>query len=266
MSTGQSAISVSGKTAPELEFTGERVVPGKTEECLFREHEERYVFAGQYVAGKDVLDVACGTGVGAALLKAAGARRVWGIDIDADSVAYAMARYPQCDFAQSEATNLCLADASVDVVVSFETIEHLRDQQRFVIECERVMRPGGIFICSTPNTTIYQWQSENPFHVHELTVGGFIDLVSTRFGALHLYSQGARVYPLYVVHRLGSRVLDRLGLKTAIKNALRLKVLPGKMREEFSFEGVTGIRAIGTRETGWFRQPTYVIVVGRKAS
>src|SRR5262245_26418201 len=47
-------------TTPTLEVTGERIIPGKTAEKLFREHEERYVFAGQYVSGKDVLDVACG--------------------------------------------------------------------------------------------------------------------------------------------------------------------------------------------------------------
>lgn len=267
MSGDQAAVSVSEKTTYELEFTGERVVPGKTEECLFREHEERYVFAGQYVAGKDVLDVACGTGVGTAFLKEAGARSVWGIDIDVDSVRYARARYPQCDFKQGDATNLGLNDESVDVVVSFETIEHIKDQRKFAIECERVMRPGGVFICSTPNTTIYRWQTQNPFHVHELTKREFVDLVSMRFGDLRLFSQGVRVYPLYFLHQLASRALGHLGLKTAVKNALRLKALPGTMREEFSRGGdVTRMRGVERYHAGWFRQPTYVIVVGRKRS
>src|SRR6267143_674405 len=116
----EESMTTLGAAVPDLEFTGERIVPGKTGEALFREHEERYVFAGQHVSGKDVLDVACGTGVGTSFLRGAGARRVWGLDIDPDAIAFAKARYGDCEFAESDATDLCLPDSSIDVVVSFE--------------------------------------------------------------------------------------------------------------------------------------------------
>ena len=74
--------------SPNLEFTGERIVPEKTTEPLFREHEDRYLFAGQYVSDKDVLDVACGTGIGTQYLLKAGATKCIEIDIDAQTIEY----------------------------------------------------------------------------------------------------------------------------------------------------------------------------------
>src|SRR5579859_6468672 len=116
-----------GKAAPDLDFTGERIVAGKTEAALFREHEARYVFAGQFVKGKEVLDVACGTGLGTQYLLKAGAARCQGIDIDPAAIAYANRAYGGCFFSCGDATEIGLADNSVDVVVSFETIEHVRN-------------------------------------------------------------------------------------------------------------------------------------------
>ena len=101
----EESITPVATEAVDLEFTGERIVPGKTAEALFRHHEERYIFAGQYVRGKDVLDIACGTGVGASFLRGAGAHRVWGLDIDPDAISFAKARYAECEFAQSDATD-----------------------------------------------------------------------------------------------------------------------------------------------------------------
>jgi predicted RNA methylase len=110
------SIPSTKESVSEFEFTGERIVPGRTAEHLFREHEERYAFAAQYVKGKDVLDVACGTGVGSWFLRRAGARKVWGLDIDPQAVAFAKARYADVSFAQCDATELCLPDRSIDVV------------------------------------------------------------------------------------------------------------------------------------------------------
>ena len=92
-------------------------------------------------------------------------------------------------------------------MVSFETLEHLKDQRKFLMECRRVLRPGGVMICSTPNTTIYRWQGEgaNPYHVHELITQEFIDLVETYFGESRLFSQAEELYPSYVLKRIASR-------------------------------------------------------------
>jgi 2-polyprenyl-3-methyl-5-hydroxy-6-metoxy-1,4-benzoquinol methylase len=260
----EESISIIAADGQKLEFTGERIVPGKTAEQLFREHEERYLFARQYVAGKDVLDVACGTGVGTTFLRRAGARRVWGLDIDPDAIAFAKARYGDCEFAQSDATDLCLADSSMDVVVSFETLEHLSDQRKFLMECWRVLRPGGMFICSTPNTTIYRWYGMNPYHARELTTREFVRLLGEQFGSLALFSQGERIYLLYVLRLVLSRSLDRLKLKGQIKKLLGMNVPPRPLREEFSENGLSPMHDIRPYKAAWLRQSMYLIATCRK--
>jgi ubiquinone/menaquinone biosynthesis C-methylase UbiE len=142
---------------PILPFTGERIVPGMGAEALFRQHEVRYLFAGSFVKNNRVLDVASGSGLGTDYLLRSGAQSCVGLDIDQAAIEYARARYPNCEFTQCEATRLCLADDSVDVVVSFETIEHIKDQKAFLSECKRVLKPEGLVICSTPNRTLSRW-------------------------------------------------------------------------------------------------------------
>ena len=159
-------------SAPEA-FTGERYLPGVIGEIAY-EHCHRYAFARRFVAGRRVLDAACGEGYGAALL-AGVAHHVIGVDIDQAVVAAASARYGERDnvvFRASSVTKLPLPDASVDVVVSFETIEHLEaaDQPRMLAEFARVLAPGGILIVSSPNRPEYSEARDyaNPFHLCEL--------------------------------------------------------------------------------------------------
>ena len=76
-----------------MEFTGERVVPGKVEPDLLNEHLSRYLFARPLVEGRCALDVGCGTGYGTAVL-AQTARKVFALDVSAESVAFARTRYP----------------------------------------------------------------------------------------------------------------------------------------------------------------------------
>jgi SAM-dependent methyltransferase len=156
----------------DLEFTGERFVPGTAGE-IAHEHWHRYAFARRYVAGKRVLDVACGEGYGSALL-AGVASAVTGIDIDAGAITHARASYaalPKVRFVEGSATELPLPDASVDAVVSFETIEHLprADQSHMLAEIARVLAQDGVLIISAPNRAEYSTARNyrNPFHLHE---------------------------------------------------------------------------------------------------
>ena len=108
------------------EFTGERVIPGQVDIDLWNEHLSRYAFAARLARRKRVLDVGCGAGYGSAELAAA-ASSVIGIDIDGDAVAYAAAHYSRSNlsFQQAAATALPFPDASFELVVAFEVIEHL---------------------------------------------------------------------------------------------------------------------------------------------
>ncbi len=156
----------------DLEFTGERFVPGIAGE-IAHEHWHRYAFARRFVVGKRVVDVACGEGYGSALL-AGVAAAVTGIDIDAGAIAHACASYAaiaNVRFEEGSAAAIPLADASVDVVVSFETIEHLprADQSQMLAEIARVLGKDGLLILSAPNPVEYSTARSyrNPFHQHE---------------------------------------------------------------------------------------------------
>jgi SAM-dependent methyltransferase len=178
----------------ELTFTGERFVPGIEGEIVY-EHVHRYAFARRYAAGKRVLDVACGEGYGSAIL-AAGAASVTGVDIDAATVAHARATYASranLSFVEGSAAKLPLADASVDLVVSFETIEHLDapDQPKMLAEFARVLAPDGALVLSAPNRPEYSESRGyvNPYHRHEHDRAELERLLDAHFPARRWYAQ-----------------------------------------------------------------------------
>lgn len=178
-----------------LDYTGERVVPGVTPAETLQEHVARYLFARSYVRDRVVLDVACGTGYGSGLLHSAQAREVVGGDRSASALEHARAQYsaPGLRYVELDAMALPFPDASFDVVVSMETIEHLPRPDVFLGECRRCLRPGGLFIGSTPNQRSYSLGMRrpfNPFHVQEFTARSFQRLLGSVFPAAgELYAQ-----------------------------------------------------------------------------
>lgn len=143
----------------------ERIIPGKIHWFYFRaeeEHKERYRFAANYVKNKTVLDIACGVGYGSAILKRAGAKRVLGIDINKEAINYAHAYYqaPGISFRIGNALAIPSKSKSVDVVISLETIEHVKNANLFLKELARVLKDGGVLILSTPNRYV-----TNPNHI-----------------------------------------------------------------------------------------------------
>ncbi|ORA37612.1 class I SAM-dependent methyltransferase [Mycobacterium aquaticum] len=164
-----------------LPLTGERTVPGLAEENYwFRRHEVVYQRLAERCTGRDVLEAGCGEGYGADLI-AGVARKVIGLDYDEATVAHVRARYPRVDIRHGNLAELPLADGSVDVVVNFQVIEHLWDQAQFVAECYRVLRPGGVFLVSTPNRITFSPGRDtplNPFHTRELNAAELTELLS----------------------------------------------------------------------------------------
>ncbi|MEP7206597.1 MAG: class I SAM-dependent methyltransferase [Casimicrobiaceae bacterium] len=178
----------------DLEFTGERFIPGTPGEIAY-EHGHRYAFALRHLRGRRVLDAACGEGYGTALL-ASVAREVVGVDISADAVSHARTTYAglaNARFEQGTVTELPLTDRSVDVVVSFETIEHLPqvEQPRMLAEFARVLTDDGLLVLSSPNRARYSDAREyrNPFHLHELYRDDLGKLLDVGFPARQWYHQ-----------------------------------------------------------------------------
>jgi SAM-dependent methyltransferase/glycosyltransferase involved in cell wall biosynthesis len=174
-----------------LAWTGERYVPwvGGSIEL---EHLHRYAIAALLVRGKRVLDVASGEGYGSDLL-ALNARSVIGVDIAEEAVAHARSRYrrPNLEYRVGSAAEIPLPEASVDAVVSFETIEHHDRHEGMMAEIRRVLAPGGLLVISSPNRRYYSIvpRYTNPYHLKELFTDEFERLLRDHFSHVRLFGQ-----------------------------------------------------------------------------
>lgn len=173
--------------AAGLDATGERLIPAAYGgSVVLAEHLARYRFAARLARGRDVLDAACGEGYGSAMLAAAGAASVVGIDIDAATVTHARATHG-VDVRQGDVSRLPFDDAAFGLVVSFETIEHVAEPERALDEFRRVLGPGGLLVVSTPNADEYL--EDNPYHERELTLAQFAQALDARFAHVEMRYQ-----------------------------------------------------------------------------
>lgn len=176
----RSSPAVSPASPAVLTLTGERTIPDlEIENYWFRRHQVVYQRLATHCVGRDVLEAGCGEGYGADLI-AGVARRVVAVDYDAAAVAHVRGRYPRVEVMQANLAELPLPDASMDVVVNFQVIEHLWDQAQFVEECARVLRPSGLLLMSTPNRITFSPGRDtpiNPFHTRELNADELTELL-----------------------------------------------------------------------------------------
>ncbi len=182
--------------------SGERLVPDDAVEVSLQEHLARYRFARERARG-GILDVACGAGYGSAMLGAVGA------DVDAAALRYAARRH-RGRYVAADALRLPFGRA-FDTVVSFETVEHVPDPERFVSECVRVLRPGGRLIISTPNREVWSPHSARPFlrhHLREFNRREFLALL--RPLRVELYCQlpmGRGAAAAFILKEMGKRLV-----------------------------------------------------------
>lgn len=190
------ALAAAGKNPRALWLYANRVERMDANEPLFEPsrrafHLARYEFAAPYAAGGAVADIACGTGYGCFLLADQGkAREVIGVDVDPDAVSYAAETYaaPNIRFvcAPGEATGL--PEGSVDLVTSFETLEHLDEPGRLVAEFERILRPEGTLILSTPN----QWEDDHhPHHHQSFSLEDLQRILAPKFAVVSMHNQNS---------------------------------------------------------------------------
>ncbi len=178
--------------SPEIiTFTGERYMPGIVGDIEL-EHLHRYILVSKTVAGKCVLDIACGEGYGSSLL-AKTAKKVFGVDISRDAVTHAQSKYQveNIEFRIGSCASIPLEDSCIDFVVSFETVEHHSEHDAMMQEIKRVLRPNGVVIISSPDKLEYSDKPgySNPYHVKELYREQFKKLIGSYFNRHVIYGQ-----------------------------------------------------------------------------
>jgi len=118
----------------------------------------RYYFAAKFCDGKDVLEVACGAGQGLGYL-AKKAKSVVGGDCTENLINCAQGHYlGRIDTQLLDAQRLPFKDDSFDVVILYEAIYYLAEQERFLDECKRILRPKGVVLICMPNK---EWSGFN---------------------------------------------------------------------------------------------------------
>lgn len=157
-------------------------------------HVATYDFARAFVRDAEVLDFGCGTGYGAKILSAH-ADSIVGVDISGEAIAEA--RTPPVPdnvtfevMAPIEQEPLPHDDDTFDVVLSFQVIEHVPDVDVYLREIRRVLRPGGRFVCATPDRTVRLHPRQRPwnvFHLDEFSPQQMDAMMRSAFGEVDVY-------------------------------------------------------------------------------
>lgn len=214
-----------------MKFTGERYMPDifNEKEYISQMHLRRYEFALLFANDKTVIDIACGEGYGADKL-AETASKVTGIDIENKTIEHAKNKYKKnnLSFIVGSVDKIEMPNESIDLIISFETIEHvkLQSQKMFLQEVIRVLKPNGYFIVSTPEKDIYG-EGNNEFHLREMNKPGFLKLLKPYFISIELYGQDIKKYgnPIFLFIK---RILHKLIKFDKFK--IRHKLFPKKFR------------------------------------
>lgn len=176
----------------EIENTGERILPDKETPFMVARHFLAYKFAEQFIEDKVALDAGSGEGYGAHYL-ARLAEKVLGIDYHSDVVKFAGEKYKSQNltFRAMDVNHLAFDKNVFDVVCSFQLIEHIRDCEQYLREVRRVLKNGGLFICSTPNKEEMSpglGNSAGKYHIREFYLKEFSDLLNRHFDKVDIYA------------------------------------------------------------------------------
>jgi 2-polyprenyl-3-methyl-5-hydroxy-6-metoxy-1,4-benzoquinol methylase len=163
------------------------------------QHLVRYSVLRNRVKGKVVLDLACGEGYGSRLLANWGAKEVYGVDVseDAINVAKKLFKDPRCHFlvGEAETVNKLFRDLpKFDVVISLETIEHVKSPELFLAAVKKILKPRGIVVISCPNEEAFHGEEHpNQFHLRRYSFAQFKAVTERFLGKASCWLLGAPI-------------------------------------------------------------------------
>lgn len=204
-----------------------------------KQHLARYRFASKiYKKGMSVLDIACGRGYGSVFFPAA---KYTGVDIDKEAVEFARKNNPTLEFINADARNFQTKE-TYDLIVSFETIEHFREYEKFLYNSGKMISSKGVLILSTPNRDItnrgldFSAKPKDPFHTQEWNIKELKELVKK-------HGWQAKVYGLSYILKERLRKIPGAG---RLVKALTQRVLPYSI-------------------FGSFATPNFIVLIMRKS-
>lgn len=187
-----------------MKYTGERVIPElmKPMNGLLLEHLARYHFAIHYAKGR-VLDFACGSGFGSNVIASAKKKeieKIIAVDIDRETITYAKGKYyhPLVSFQVENCVEPTLPEkmGQFDLIVSFETLEHVDKEDIFMENIYQMLKPGGTLVISTPFGQGRGKPTSEPYHVHQLTEQEFQELFTAYEEVEFYYQKGVLIEPV----------------------------------------------------------------------
>jgi SAM-dependent methyltransferase len=176
---------------PPLALTGERTLPDvPAENYWYRRHLVVYEWIAARVAGRRVLDMACGEGYGSAVLASA-ARSVVGLEANPEAFEHARLRYRAANLRFERGMVETFGEpGAFDAVVFLQTIEHVLDPTAVLRHFAALLAPGGVAYVSTPNLLTLAppgaSKSDNPWHLREYRATEFRGLCETAFASVEL--------------------------------------------------------------------------------
>jgi O-antigen biosynthesis protein len=219
---GRGKIGLANGADAPLAATGERLIPTLQHgELVHAEHLARYGLATELAESRRVLDAACGEGYGTGMIASAGARSAIGVDLDEPTIVHARSCYPAAEFVRGEVQQLPFPDGAFDLVVSFETIEHVPNPERALDELRRVTHRDGLLLISTPNKQEYK--VENEFHKREFFHVEFVELLRQRFDYIELLLQHNWVTSAILPEALASDASGELDHRTEFRKVVGIE-------------------------------------------
>ncbi|MEM7106794.1 MAG: methyltransferase domain-containing protein [Bacteroidota bacterium] len=170
-----------------------------------------YYLAEDYLRG-DLLEVGCGEGRGVDLFKGR-VNSFTALDKIQSAIDRLQERYPEYQFIQDNIPPFSkLKESSYDLVVSFQVIEHIRADRKYLEEIYRVLRPGGIALLTTPN--IKMTLTRNPWHIREYTAKQLTTLTSEVFDEVEMkgITGNDKVIRYYEMNKASVRKITRFDI------------------------------------------------------